>query len=126
MDYRIIKIDYVKPVEIMIRFPFSVLSQYRRLSDLDETWDNHIMPVIDQVWSEHQVYDKESRLEFTARTDRFDEGICYSVKLVVPPPLFDFDWIVNALKANHYEKGLCIEYKTDAGVYEVVYPDGYR
>ena len=123
MQGMVLEIDFEKLVEIKIEFPLSILSQYRSISDLDETWDDEILPIINEVLANHNVHIKESSLVFTNRTKNYEKCLCYSMKLIVRPPLFSFDWIIDALKENQYEKGLCIEVRNDCGTLDVIYFD---
>jgi len=116
-----LKINYPKPIEIIIEFPISVLSQYRGGDNLDETWDDNIMPIIHGALLEHNIHIKQRKLDFVNNAKNKPETLCYSMELIVPPPLFSFTWIVNPLKESCFEKGLCIKLKTDYGNYEMIY-----
>ena len=113
------KINRIKPIEVIIEYPLSVLSKYRGHDNLDETWDDNIMPIIAGALLEHNVHIKESRLAFITNIENHKK-LMLSMVLIVPPPLFSFAWIVNALKEKNYEKGLCIKNKTDYGDYEII------
>ena len=115
------KINYSKPIEIIMEFPVSIISQCLGRDNLDEIWDDNIMPIIIGTLRDHNIHIKESKLVLINKIENHEVTLCYSMMLIVPPPLFSFAWIINALKEKCYEKGLCIKVKNDYGNYEIIY-----
>lgn len=115
----LIDIPFQQPLEIAIEFPLSVLGGYNGISNLDETWDDTIMPVIHTALLENGIYIKNSKLDMLPAEKGQEECLSYRLLLIVPPPFVDLNCIVADLKKENLQKGLCIKRvinETDFGV----------
>ena len=121
MEKTQIHILYEQPIEIRVEFPVSVLCAYNGSSNLDVTWDDHLMYLINDALNDGGVYIKDSKLEFYPVPEKNDEVLSYQLTLILKPPGLDLYRIAAKLITENFEKGLCIKLKSANRGFEVVY-----
>ncbi|MGN8069687.1 hypothetical protein [Mucilaginibacter sp. 22184] len=119
-----INVLYEQPVEIIIEFPLAVMCAYNGGDNLDITWDDHIAAIINGTLQQNRVYIKHASLDFPAK-DSNDALFSSHMTLIVQPPGFDLNNIVDALTDEKFQKGLCIKRKYDYKGFETVYADPF-
>jgi hypothetical protein len=119
-----INVLYEQPVEIIIEFPLAVMCAYNGGDNLDITWDDNISAIINGILQQNRVYIKHASLDFPA-TDSNDAIFSSHMTLIVQPPGFDLNDIVDALTGENFQKGLCIKRKSDYKGFEIVYADPF-
>ncbi|SHF09487.1 hypothetical protein [Pedobacter caeni] len=120
-----IKVLYEQPIEIRIEFPLSILYGYNGPSDLDITWDDHIMYLINEALDKAGAYRKHSTLEEYPVAGKNDEILSYQLTLIVQPPGLNLYGIVEDLTQEDFQKGLCIKLKSEYRGFEVIYADPF-
>ena len=117
-----INVLYEQPVEIIIEFPLAVMCAYNGGDNLDITWDDHISAIINGTLKQNKVHIKYANLDIPA-TDNNNAIFSSYMTLIVKPPGFDLQDIVDALTGENFQKGLCIKRKYDYKGFETVYAD---
>lgn len=118
-----IEITYEQPLEILIEFPVAVLASYYGISNLDETWDDNIFYLITNTLHEHQVHVKSANLTMKQASEKFLGKISYQLILLVRPPLFDFNWLLNDLREAGFQRGIHLKLASKNGGFESRYRD---
>ncbi|RZJ86937.1 MAG: hypothetical protein EOO60_12815 [Hymenobacter sp.] len=116
-----IEITYEQPVEILIEFPLAVLASHYGSSNLDEAWDDNIAYLITSTLLEHQVHIKSATLTMEQGSEKALGKLCYQLLLLVRPPLFDFNWLINSLGAVGFQRGLHLKLASKTGVFKGCY-----
>ncbi len=118
MNKLIINIPYQQKVEISIEFPLEVLGDYNGISNIDETWDDNIMPIIQTALLNCGFNLTTIQLEFTN-----ENKLLWVLSLIVDPPSIDFNGIVNDLSIKKFQKGILIKLKINQEDYSIIYRD---
>ncbi|RQO64541.1 hypothetical protein DBR43_32670 [Pedobacter sp. KBW06] len=121
MEKTQVNVLYEQAIEIRVEFPVSVLCAYNGPSDLDVTWDDNLMYLINDALDQAGAYIKNSKLEFYPVPEKNDEVLSYQLTLIVKPPGLDLYGIAANLITENFEKGLCIKLKSAHQGFEVVY-----
>jgi hypothetical protein len=121
MADRQIEILYEQLLEIQIEFPVAVLASYQGISDLDVTWDDTILPLINKILSSHSVRIKSAELTIIPASIGPAKKISYRLFLLAQPPVFDFNWLINSLTKAGYQRGLHLKEVTKAGGFKSHY-----
>jgi hypothetical protein len=114
-------IAYPQLIEIQIRFPIAVLNSYNGASNLDETWDDHLMPCINKALLDRSIHLKKAALTIDTTASLFTPELCYQLQLIAQPPAFDVNWIVDALAAENKLRGLIINLRKPSSSFEAIY-----
>ncbi|MDQ0593608.1 hypothetical protein QFZ37_001977 [Chryseobacterium ginsenosidimutans] len=118
-----IDISYPQQIEIKIEFLVEVLGNYKGLDNLDETWDDNIMPIINESINESGAYIKKSKLEIIEISNK--EKFSYALSLFVNPPFFNLSNIKDNLKKNNLQSSLRISRIHENGNIEELFSDIY-
>ncbi|MDJ0366057.1 hypothetical protein QMK33_12910 [Hymenobacter sp. H14-R3] len=118
-----IEIDYEQPLEILIEFPVAVLASYYGLSNLDEICDDNIFYLITNILLKNKVYIKRAHFLVEQKSEHSSGNISYKMFLVVRPPLFDFNWIIDALSKEGFQRGMHLKLASKNGIFESCYQD---
>ncbi|WP_342330653.1 hypothetical protein [Pedobacter sp. FW305-3-2-15-E-R2A2] len=116
-----INVLYEQAIEIRVEFPVSILCEYNGPSNLDVTWDDNLMYLINDALNKAGVYIKDSKLETYPVPEKNDEILSYQLTLIVKPPGLDLYGIAANLISENFEKGLCIKLKSEYHGFEIVY-----
>ena len=112
--------------ELYIEFPISVLAEYNGISNLDETWDDNIMYIINQSLSDSGVSIKKSEIVMVPESIHFEEKLCYHVTLIPTLQRVDLNSVVISLKKENFHKGLCILKRQNNATKQIIYKDKYH
>jgi hypothetical protein len=121
MNKLIIDIPYQQKIEIIIEFPLSVLDEYNGINNIDETWDENIMPVATTALLNCGFHLKSLQIENSIENNKF----LWFVSLVVNPPSVNLSCIVNNLAETNFQKGLLIKVKKEHEDFKTLYCDSY-
>ncbi|RZK97571.1 MAG: hypothetical protein EOO62_27815, partial [Hymenobacter sp.] len=100
-----LEIAYEQPVRIQLEFSLAVLASYRGASNLDEKWDDTILPIIGEALRNHQVRMKSCLLTGLSNSPKVADKLCCHLLLIGNPPLFDFNWLIEPLAAAGFQQG---------------------
>lgn len=120
-----VNVLYEQAIEIRVEFPVSILCEYNGPSDLDVTWDDSLMYLINDSLDRAGAYIKNSRLETYPLSGKNDEIQSYQLTLIVKPPGLDLYCIAEDLIKENFQKGGCIKLKSGYRGFEVVYADPF-
>lgn len=120
MDKLILNIPYQQKVGIIIEFPLVVLGNYNGVSNIDEIWDNNIMPIIQNALLNCGLNLNTLQLEFTK-----ENTLLWELSLIINPSVVDFNPIVNDLVMANFQKGLLIKAKRESEDFKILYLDNY-
>ena len=116
-----VNVLYEQAIEIRVEFPVSILCEYNGPSDLDVTWDDNIMYLIDDSLRKAGAYIKNRTLETYPLPGKNDEIQSYQLTLIIKPPGLDLYCIAEDLIKENFQKGLCIKLKSEYHGFEVIY-----
>lgn len=116
-----VNVLYEQAIEVRVEFPVSILCEYKGPSDLDVTWDDNIMYLIDDSLSKAGAYIKNRALETYPLPGKNDEIQSYQLTLIIKPPGLDLYCIAEGLIRENFQKGLCIKLKSEYHGFEIVY-----
>lgn len=117
-----LEIAYEQPVRIQLEFSLAVLASYRGASNLDETWDDTILPIIGEALRNQQVRMKSCLLTGLSNSSKAADKLCCHLLLIGNPPFFDFNWLIEPLAAAGFQQGLCLRASTGTGDFKSYYP----
>ena len=110
-------------IEVFVEFPVSVLASYNGESNLDETWDDNIMAIINSSLSDTDLSIEESEISILPATIAHEEKLSYRMSIIAKPPIVDLSCIVSNLKKENFDKGLCIKVKATDNSLNTLYSD---
>jgi hypothetical protein len=84
-----VSVLYEQAIEIKVEFPVSVLCEYNGPSNLDVTWDDNVMYLIDNALHSAGAYIKNRTLEVYPLPEKNDEIQSYQLTLIITPPGLD-------------------------------------
>jgi len=99
-----VNVLYEQAIEIRVEFPVSILCEYNGPSDLDVTWDDNIMYLIDDSLSKAGAYIKNRALETYPLPGKNDEIQSYQLTLIIKPPGLDLYWYCRRLNQGEFSK----------------------
>ena len=114
-----------KQFEIVIEFPLSVLGGYNDISNLDETWDDNIMPIIHESLLTEGVNINKSELQILSETKTYEEKLSYRILILTNLSSVDLNCIVDNLTKENFQRGLCIKKATSDLRFMTLYYDVY-
>lgn len=120
-----VRVPYEQPIEIRVEFPLSILYEYNGPSNLDVTWDDHIMYLINVALDKAGAYRKKGTLEEYPIAGKNEEVLSYLLTLIVQPPGLNLYGIVEDLTQENFQKGLCIKLKSEYHGFEIIYADPF-
>lgn len=107
---------------ITIEFPMMVLNEYGSTGGVYQTLDDHITDLIQKPFEERGTAAKINRIDFVDPTPNVnDELVRYELDVEDTEDAFKPKWILEALEAEGFEKGVTI--KDHHG--ESLYNDAY-
>jgi len=118
-----VSVLYEQAIEIRVEFPVSVLCEYNGPSNLDVTWDDNVMYLVDDALHSAGAYIKNRTLEVYPLPEKNDEIQSYQLTLIIKSPGLDLYCIAEGLIKENFQKGLCIKLKSEYYGFEVVYED---
>ncbi|UQB69382.1 hypothetical protein [Epilithonimonas zeae] len=118
-----IDISYPQRIEIIIEFLLKILGKYNGLGNLDKTWDDNIMPIINQSITESGAYIKKSKLEITRKSVK--EKLSYNLSLIVNALSLNLSCIKDDLTKHNFQTSLRIIRVYENGNLETLYADTY-
>ena len=110
-------------IEIKVEFPIYVLAEYNGAGNIDETWDDNIMYLINKSLLDNHIEIKKTTIDILPESKNSDERLSYHMLLVDYTTTFDFNWIIKSLTEENYQKGLCIKKKNGQDIFETIYSD---
>jgi len=119
-----ISIPYQQQVNVIIEFSLEIIGSYNGLDNLDKTWDDNIMPVINQSIIDSGIYIKKSNLEIMRKTNK--EIFSYKLSLIANPPNINLNSLISDLTKRNLQKSLCISRVYESGNLEILYADIYN
>ena len=123
LDKLNIDLSYPPQIEIVIEFLVEILGNYNGLDNLDETWNDNIMPIINQSIIDSGVYIKKTKLEIIEKTNK--EKLSYALSLFVNPPSFNLNCIKDSLTKENLQSSLHIARVYENGNIQILYSDTY-
>ncbi len=118
-----INISYQQQIDVIIEFSLEIIGNYNGLDNLDETWDNTIMPIINQSIIDSGIYIKKSKLEIMEKTSQ--EMFAYELSLIANPPTVNLNSIIDNLTKKNLQKSLRISRVYENWTVETLYSDIY-
>lgn len=118
-----VRVLYEQAIDIRVEFPVSVLCEYNGPSNLDVTWDDNVMYLIDDALHSAGASIKNRTLEVYSLPEQKEEIQRYQLTLIIKPPGLDLYCIAEGLIKENFQKGLCIKLKSEYHGFEVVYED---
>ncbi len=107
---------------IIVEFPLDIINSYNGASNLDITLDDNISYLIGKYFYENKIDFKIDKIEFVSlKHNKNDELVRYELQIAVDKSQFRYEWILNELKQNGFDKGSTI--KDING--EIIYADDY-
>ena len=125
MDYNklSLNISYQQQIDIIIEFSLEIIGNYNGLDNLDETWDNNIMPIINQSIIDSGVYIKKSKLEIMEKTNK--EIFSYKLSVIANPPSINLNSVIDNLTKENLQSSLRISRIYENRNVETLYSDIY-
>ena len=114
----IIDIPFAQAINIAIEFSLETLGD---LNNLDETWDEHLMPIIQHFFDSRQIHVKHSSIKIIPTTMHSKAKLSYELLLICTPPALDLNALLHEIVKNDFHRGLCIKQLLDGDNLKVLY-----
>jgi hypothetical protein len=121
LDKLTIDISYPQKIEIIIDFLVDVLGTYHGLDNLDETWDENIMPVIKQSIMDSGGYLMKSVLEIVKKQHK--DVLSCKISIISKPPSIHLKNIIYQLTKVNLQRSICISRVYENGNAVILYLD---
>lgn len=118
-----IKIFHQQQIDIIIEFSLEIIGNYNGMDNLDKTWDDNFMPIINQSIIESGVYIKKSKLKIMEKINK--EIFSYGISVIANPPSFNLNSVIDNLTKENLQSSLRISRIYENGNVEILYADIY-
>ena len=95
--------------KLFIEFPMHIVAHYHGASNLDETLDENISYLLGKYFYQNSIDFKILQLDFVdPQPNIHDKHIQYEIAVGVEKEVFNYEWILQELEREGFEKGLTI------------------
>ena len=114
----IIDIPFAQAINIVMAFSLETLGD---LNNLDETWDEHLMPIIQHFFDSRHIHVKHSNVKIIPTTMHSKAKLSYELLLICTPPALDLNALLHEIVKHNFHRGLCIKQLLDGDNLKVLY-----